>query len=58
VSGGPDHVPELLAGDTANKHIEKAKLIADRILPKPVDANVLLREIDALLASDRDPAVR
>jgi DNA-binding response OmpR family regulator len=48
----------MLTGDTANKHIEKAKLVADRILPKPVDVNVLLREIDALLSSGRDPPVR
>jgi two-component system CheB/CheR fusion protein len=43
----------MLTGDTANKHIEKAKLIADCILPKPVDVNVLLREIGALLGPRR-----
>jgi hypothetical protein len=29
--------------------VEKAKLVADRILPKPVDVNALLREIESLL---------
>lgn len=43
----------MLTGDTANKHIAKAKLTADRILPKPVDVNLLLREIDALLGTPR-----
>jgi len=39
----------MLTGDTADKHVEKAKLVADRILPKPVDVNALLREIKSLL---------
>jgi PAS domain S-box-containing protein len=39
----------MLTGDTADKHVEKAKLVADRILPKPVDVNALLREIESLL---------
>jgi hypothetical protein len=30
--------------------VKKARLIADRILPKPVDINLLLREIEILLA--------
>lgn len=46
----------MLTGDTANKHMEKLKLIADRVLPKPVDVNVLLCEIDALLGTRRDRA--
>ena len=41
----------MLTGDIANRHIKKAELIADRILPKPVDVNVLLREFDALLGA-------
>ena len=39
----------MLTGDTADKHVEKVKLVADRILPKPVDVNALLREIKSLL---------
>jgi hypothetical protein len=34
---------------TSHKHVEKAKLAADRILPKPVDVNALLREMKNLL---------
>jgi Putative Flp pilus-assembly TadE/G-like len=37
--------------DTAALGVEKAKLFSDRILPKPVDVNVLLREIDALMGA-------
>jgi DNA-binding response OmpR family regulator len=40
----------MLTGDIADAHVRKAKLIADRILPKPVDINLLLREIEILLA--------
>ena len=39
----------MLTGDIADRHIEKARLVADRILPKPVDINLLLRDIEALL---------
>ncbi len=39
----------LLTGDIADKHLEKAKTVADRILPKPVDVNLLLREMAALI---------
>jgi DNA-binding response OmpR family regulator len=39
----------MLTGDIANEHTDKAKLVADRILPKPVDVNALLREIKDLL---------
>ena len=39
----------MLTGDIADRHVEKAKLVADRILPKPVDINLLFREIEALL---------
>jgi two-component system, sensor histidine kinase len=44
----------MLTGDIADKHVEKAKLIAERILPKPVDIMVLLREIEILLAPATD----
>jgi PAS domain S-box-containing protein len=40
----------ILTGDIADTHVKKAKLIADRLLPKPVDINLLLREIEILLA--------
>ena len=39
----------MLTGDIADAHVQKARLIADCILPKPVDINLLLREIEALL---------
>jgi len=39
----------MLTGDIADKHVQKAKMIADRILPKPVDINLLLRELEILL---------
>src|ERR1035441_2152102 len=39
----------MLTGDIADKHFEKARAMADRILPKPVDVNLLLREIETLL---------
>jgi CheY-like chemotaxis protein len=39
----------LLTGDIADEHVEKAKSIADRILPKPVDVSVLLGHMAALL---------
>jgi len=35
----------MLTGDIAERHVKKAMLVADRILPKPVDINLLLREI-------------
>jgi len=40
----------ILTGDIAQKHIEKAKLLADRVLPKPVDIGLLLCEIDTLMS--------
>ena len=40
----------VLTGDIANEHVERAKAIADRILPKPVDINQLLSAIEALIA--------
>jgi PAS domain S-box-containing protein len=40
----------LLTGDISDKHLTQARKIADRILPKPVDINVLLREMETLLA--------
>ncbi len=39
----------ILTGDLSEQHMKKAKLIADRILPKPVNLNLLLREFEALL---------
>lgn len=38
----------MLTGDISDEHIERAKRIADRILPKPVDVDLLLREIESL----------
>jgi PAS domain S-box-containing protein len=39
----------LLTGDIADKHLQKAKAMADRILSKPVDVNLLLQHMAALL---------
>lgn len=39
----------MLTGDIADAHVKKAMLIADRILPKPVDITLLLRDIETLL---------
>jgi two-component system, chemotaxis family, CheB/CheR fusion protein len=39
----------MLTGDIADRHIGNAKMIADRILSKPVDVNRLLREMETLL---------
>jgi two-component system CheB/CheR fusion protein len=39
----------MLTGDTAHDHVDKAKAVADRILPKPVNVDVLLREMVKLL---------
>jgi hypothetical protein len=36
----------MLSGDIADKHIEKARLVADRMLPKPVDVDRLLNEFN------------
>jgi two-component system CheB/CheR fusion protein len=43
----------MLTGDIAERHVKKAMLVADRILPKPVDINLLLREIADLLGTRR-----
>lgn len=40
----------MLNGDIADRHVEKAKLIADRMLPKPLDIDLLLNEMRTLLA--------
>jgi PAS domain S-box-containing protein len=40
----------MLTGDIAEDHVESARVVADRILPKPVDISLLLHEIDTLLA--------
>jgi CheY-like chemotaxis protein len=39
----------ILTGDIDQKHIERARLLADRILPKPVDIGLLLSEMDQLI---------
>ncbi len=39
----------VLTGDISDRQIGKARAVADRILPKPVDIDVLLREFDGLL---------
>jgi PAS domain S-box-containing protein len=39
----------MLTGDISDKHIARILKIADRILPKPVDVNLLLRELEILL---------
>jgi two-component system CheB/CheR fusion protein len=39
----------MLSGDISDKHVEKAKLIADRMLSKPVDVNLLLEELETLI---------
>jgi PAS domain S-box-containing protein len=39
----------LLTGDISDRHVQKAKLVVDRMLPKPVDITQLMREIEALL---------
>ena len=41
----------MLTGDTATDHVDKAKVVADRILPKPVNVDVLLREMAKLLST-------
>jgi CheY-like chemotaxis protein len=41
----------VLTGDISDRQIGKARAIADRILPKPVDIEVLLREFDGLLVA-------
>jgi two-component system CheB/CheR fusion protein len=38
----------MLTGDISDEHIARAKRIADRILPKPVNVNLLLREMESL----------
>jgi two-component system, sensor histidine kinase len=43
----------ILTGDIANQHIKAAETVADRVFPKPVDVNVLLREFGHLLAAHR-----
>jgi PAS domain S-box-containing protein len=39
----------MLTGDIADDHVDAARAIADCILSKPVDINLLLREIETLL---------
>jgi PAS domain S-box-containing protein len=40
----------ILTGDIADSHVQQAKQIADRLLPKPIDVDLLLRDISALLS--------
>jgi two-component system CheB/CheR fusion protein len=39
----------MLTGDIAERHLQQAKQIADRILSKPIDIALLLTEMEALL---------
>ncbi len=39
----------MLTGDISEKHVARVLKIVDRILPKPVDINLLLRELETLL---------
>ena len=41
--------PTIMLTGAAGRHTERAKSIADRILIKPVDFNVLMHEIECLL---------
>jgi DNA-binding response OmpR family regulator len=43
--------PIIILTGTAGQDVENARSFADRILAKPVDIHVLLREIDALLGA-------
>lgn len=43
------HATILLTDDLAGKCLENAQAIADRVLPKPVDADLLLRHMMQLL---------
>lgn len=45
----------MLTGDISDRHVAQARKIADRILPKPVDINLLLSEIEALLGGAATP---
>jgi PAS domain S-box-containing protein len=40
----------ILTGDIADQHVRKAMQVAERILPKPVDINLLLQTMSELLA--------
>ncbi len=39
----------MLTGDISDQHVARAKEIADRILPKPADVNLLMRAMETLL---------
>jgi signal transduction histidine kinase/ActR/RegA family two-component response regulator len=41
----------MLTGDISDKHIDRAKQAADLMMPKPVDANRLLNEMERLLTA-------
>ncbi len=40
----------ILTGDIADQHVKRARRVAERILPKPVDVNLLLRDMTELLS--------
>ena len=40
----------MLTGDIADQHVKRARRVAERILPKPVDVNLLLRDMTELLS--------
>jgi PAS domain S-box-containing protein len=46
----------LLTGDIDDKHLKKAGAMAERILPKPVDVNLLLSHMGALLGRSQGAA--
>ncbi len=41
----------ILTGDIADQHVKRARRVAERILPKPVDINRLLRDMTELLGT-------
>ena len=41
----------ILTGDIGDRQVAQARLIADRIMRKPVDVEMLLREMDTLLST-------
>ena len=44
----------VLTGDISDRQVEKARKIANTILPKPVDIELLLREFDALMSERKE----
>jgi two-component system CheB/CheR fusion protein len=39
----------ILTGDLAEQHVVKARVVADHLLPKPVDINALLFQMETLI---------